>query len=351
LEDSGVRLADIDGYMTAGTSGMMLDDVGTMSEYLAIRARRVDGSHIGGGSFEAFTEHAVDAIRSGLCDTVLMTYGSDLRSNKTRMLSPETGLRVEGPRSWELPYGPTTVSNYATIARRHMHEFGTTLEQLAEIAVATRMHAAFNPLAPDRTALTVGQVLGAPRVADPLGRYDCCLITDGGGAVIMTTAERARDLKQRPIYVLGTGTASTHWNLSQMPDLTTTAAVTAGPQAFAQAGVTAAEIDVAQIYDSFTITVLMMLEGMGFCKRGEGGAFAAGGRLRPGGALPVNTDGGGLSACHPGMRGIFLLIEAVRQLRGQAGEAQVDDARLALACGSGGFMSFISATVLGNETP
>jgi acetyl-CoA acetyltransferase len=351
LADCGVALADIDGYMTSGTNGMSLDDVATMSEYLGVRARLVDGTQTGGGGFERFVELAAQAIRAGLSETVLITYGSDLRSNKRRSIRPGGGPFVEGPGAWEAPYGATIVGNYAMIAQRHMHEFGTTAEHLAEIAVSTRLHAASNPLAPDRTPLSIADVVNAPRVADPLGRYDCCLVTDGGGAVIMTTAERARDLRQKPIHVLGAATASTHWSIGQMPDLTTTGAVDAAQRAFAQAGLRPGDMDFAQIYDSFTITVLMMLEGLGFCGRGEGGAFVQDGRLRPGGLLPVNTDGGGLSACHPGMRGIFLLIESVRQLRGQAGDAQVPGARFGVACGSGGTMSFISAAILGSERP
>lgn len=351
LNESGVALSDIDGYMTAGQSGMMVDDVATMAEYLGLRPRFVDGSIIGGSASENFIHRAVDAINEGRCETVLITYGSDLRSNKNRILSFREGSDIEGPAGWEAAFGANIVSNYALIAKRHMYEFGTTLEQLAEIAVATRMHAAFNPNVLDRSPLSIEAVVSAPRIADPLGRYDCCLVTDGGGAIIVTTEERARDLRQKPIYILASSTANTHWNVNQMPDLTTTAASVVGQEIFAKAGIGPEAIDTCQIYDSFTITVLMMLEGLGFCKRGEGGFMVADGRLRPGGALPTNTDGGGLSACHPGMRGIFLLIEAVRQLRGQAGDAQVSDARLALACGSGGIMSYISAAILGSERP
>jgi acetyl-CoA acetyltransferase len=188
-------------------------------------------------------------------------------------------------------------------------------------------------------------------VADPLGKWDACVVTDGGAALIMTTLERARDLKQKPIYILGSASAQTHWNISQMPDYTTTAAAISGPLAFAQAGVSPRDIDTAQLYDSFTITVMLLLEGLGFCQRGEGGAFVQDGKLRPGGALPTNTDGGGLSSCHPGMRGVFTVIEAVTQLRGQAGIRQVPDAKLAVACGSGGILSCISTLVLGKDQP
>ncbi len=354
LKDSAVRLEDVDGYMSVGTGGMMIDDIATMSEFFNIKHKWCEGSQVGGGAYQAFVDHAATVIRSGVCDTVLMTYGSDLRSNKRRSLAPKTADAdgfIEGVRAYENPFGPTILGNYALAACRHMHEFGTSPSQLAEIAVATRMHAAANPYALNRDPITVEDVLSAPRIADPLGKLDACVVTDGGAAVIMTTAERARDLPQPPIYVLGAATAQTHWGISQMPDYTTTAAAICGPRAFAQAGLTAADMDTAQLYDSFTITVLLLLEGLGFCRRGEGGAFVEDGKLRPGGTLPTNTDGGGLSACHPGMRGVFTLIEAVLQLRGQAGARQVEDAKLAVACGSGGILSCMSTVVLGRDRP
>jgi acetyl-CoA acetyltransferase len=352
LQDSGVALRDIDGYMSVGTGGLMVDDIATMAEYFQIRHRWAEGSQIGGGAYQGFVDHASTVIASGLCDTVLMTYGSDLRSNKRRSLAPKNadgaGL-VESPRCYENPYGHTILGNYAFAAARHMYEFGTTPEQLAEIAVSTRLHAARNPNALYRDPITIDDVVTAPRVADPLGKLDSCVVTDGGAAIIMTTAERARDLRQPPIHVLGSATAQTHWNISQMPDFTTTAAAICGPRAFERAGLRPEDIDTAQIYDSFTITVLLLLEGLGFCGRGEGGAFVADGKLRPGGSLPTNTDGGGLSSCHPGMRGVFTLAEAVLQLRGQAGDRQVPDAGLAVVCGSGGILSYISTLILGRD--
>jgi acetyl-CoA acetyltransferase len=236
-------------------------------------------------------------------------------------------------------------------ATRHMHDFSTSPEQLAEIAVAVRAHAAMNPAAMHRDPITVEDVLASRMIAEPLHLLDCCLVTDGGGALVITTAERARDLRQPPAYLLGAASAMTHWNVSQMPDFTTTAAARCGPEAMARAGIRPSDVDVVQLYDSFTITVLLLLEDLGFCAKGEGGSFVTGGRIGPGGALPVNTDGGGLSACHPGMRGIFLLVEAVRQLRGQAGEAQVPDCQVAMACGSGGWLSCMGAVVLGAQHP
>ncbi len=232
-----------------------------------------------------------------------------------------------------------------------MHEFGTTSENLAEIAVGVREYAGLNPDAMYRAPITVEDVLHSRLVADPLHKLDCCVVSDGGGALLITTADRARDLRQPPVYVLGAASAQTHWNISQMPDFTTTAAAQCGPEALAQAGISPADVDTIQLYDSFTITVLLLLEDLGFCKKGEGGTFVADGHLRRGGRLPLNTDGGGLSSSHSGMRGIFLLIEATRQLRNQGGEAQVPDCEVALACGSGGFLSCIGAVVLGKEHP
>ena len=355
LEDSGVAKADIDGYATAGGSKTEIapDDAAPMAEYLGIDYRWLDGTMVGGSSFEYMVQHAAAAVREGHCDTVLITYGSDLVSRAGRMLGSKghfgPGARVAGPAQFEAPYGNVLIGAYAMAARRHMHEYGTTSEQLAEIAVAARGHAALNPHALHRDQLTVDDVVSSRMIADPLHKLDCCVISDGGGALVMTTAERARDLRQPPVHVLGASTAQTHWHISEMPDFTSTGAVASGADAFRQAGVTPGDIDTVQIYDSFTITVLLILEGLGFCPKGEGGRFVESGVLRLGGKLPINTDGGGLSATHPGMRGIFLLIEATRQLRGEAGEAQVPGAELALACGSGGWLSCIGTVILGKE--
>jgi acetyl-CoA acetyltransferase len=355
LEDSGVDKREIDGYFCAGASKSASDpdDLPMMAEYLGIDHRWCDSTMVGGSSFEFAVQHASAAIRAGDCDTVLMTYGSDLVSRQGRMLGSKgyfgAGTRVPGPPQYEVPYGNVLIGAYAMAARRHMHEYGTTPEQLAEIAVAIRGHAALNPAAMYRDPITVDDVLASRPIADPLRKLDCCVITDGGGAVVMTTAERARDLRQPPVYVHGAAGAQSHWNISEMPDFTTTAAVEAGATALRQAGVTPADIDTVQLYDSFTITVLLLLEDLGFCPKGEGGRFVESGAIRLGDKLPVNTDGGGLSALHPGMRGIFLLIEATRQLRHQAGAAQVPDCELALVCGSGAFLSAMGAVVLGRE--
>lgn len=354
IADAGVLKSAIDGYMGCGGGGRA-DDAVAMAEYLGIDHRFIDGTMVGGSSYEFYVQHASAAIRAGLCDTILISYGSDMLSRQGRTLGTRgfnaPDQRVPGALQFEAPYGNVLIGAYAMAARRHMHEFGTTSEQLAHIAVAARRHAAMNPHAMYSEALSVDDVVNSRMIADPLHKLDCCVISDGGGAVIMTTAERARDLRRPPVFVLGAAGAQTHWNISQMGDYTSTAAVKAGPIAFQQAGVTVDDIDTIQFYDSFTITVLLLLEDLGFCAKGEGGQFAASGVLAPGGSLPLNTDGGGLSSCHPGMRGIFLLIEAVRQLRGEGGAAQVPEASVALAVGSGGWLSCISAVVLGKEHP
>jgi acetyl-CoA acetyltransferase len=355
LADSGVAKADLDGYMCAGGGPASTDSAVGMAEYLGINHRFIDGTMTGGSSFEFYVQHAAAAIREGLCDTILVTYGSDLLSSQGRMLGSKgfygAGARVGGALQFEAPYGNVLIGAYAMAAQRHMYEYGTTSEQLAAIAVAVRGHAALNPSALYRDPITVDDVLSSRMIADPLHKLDCCVISDGGGAIIITTAERARDLRQPPAYVLGAAGAQTHWNIGQMPDFTATATAQSGAEAFAQAGVTPDDIDTIQFYDSFTITALLMLEDLGFCAKGEGGKLAESGALQLGGALPLNTDGGGLSSCHPGMRGIFLLIEATRQLRGQAGAAQVPGCELALACGSGGWLSCMGTVILGREHP
>ncbi len=356
LDDCGVELSAVDGYIGAGGSHQqMVDDAVSLAEYLRIDHRYIDSTMTGGSSFEFHVQHGAAAIREGLCDTILITYGSDQLSRMGRMLGTGGFTRgrqkLVGPMRYEAPYGNSLVGAYAMAAQRHMHEYGTTSEQLAEIAVGVREFAGLNPNAMYRDPISVDDVVASRMIADPLHKLDCCVISDGGGALIMTTAERARDLKQSPAYVLGAAGAQTHWNISQMPDYTVTAGAKAGPIAFEQAGVTPDDIDTIQFYDSFTITVLLLLEDLGFCAKGEGGKFVQEGHLKRGGDLPLNTDGGGLSSSHPGMRGIFLLIESVRQLRGQAGEAQVPDCNVALACGSGGWLSCIGTVILGKDAP
>jgi acetyl-CoA acetyltransferase len=351
LADAGVEKRAIDGYLCVGMEGGAMEAV-AMAEYLGIDHRYIDGTMTGGSSFEFHVQHAAAAIRAGLCDTALVSYGSDYLSRRGRSLGTGGFRRaraVSGPDMYQAPYGLSLVGGYAMVARRHMHEYGTTSEQLAEIAVGVREYAGLNPHALYRDPIGVADVLGSRMIADPLHLLDCCVVSDGGGAFLMTTAERARDLRQPAVRVLGAAGGQTHWNISQMPDYTTSAGASCIPEAFARAGVRPADIDTLQFYDSFTITVLVLLEDAGFCKKGEGGAFVLQGHLRRGGRHPLNTDGGGLSALHSGMRGIFLIAEAVRQLRGQAGPAQVEGAKLALAVGSGGWLSCIGAVVLGRD--
>jgi len=346
LADAGLAKDEVDAVFSAG-----LWMGSETAEYLGIRPRYIDGTQIGGCSFIAHVEHAMAAIAAGVCEVALITHGE---SGASRIGMPGTRF---GADSWRLQFeqpfglaGPPT--GYALAAARHMHEFGTTSEQLAEVAVATRRWAQLNPRALMRDPLTVEDVLASRLISWPLHLLDCCLVTDAGGAVVVTSAERARDCAKRPVYVLGTGEASTHVMVSQMPDFARwEAARMAGERAFAMAGVTPADIDVAQVYDAFTIVPIMALEALGFCKEGEGGAFVSGQRTAPGGSFPMNTNGGGLSYTHSGMYGMFTLVEAVRQLRGECGPRQVVGAALALCHGLGGMFSAAATLIASTEMP
>jgi len=340
LEDAGLTKQDVEGLFTASSSvrnsGMNLAD------YLNLYPKFVDNTTVGGGSFEFHLSHALTAIAAGRINCAVITYSSLARSGG---VSVGTGgvARFGHPRldpapdSFEELYGLTTVGLYAMIAQRHMHLYGTTSVQLAEIAVAIRKHASMNPEAMFRDPITVDTVVNARVISSPLHLLDCCLISDGGGAVVVASPELARNCKQRPVWVLGVGEALAHQGAGQR-DLIYIAAKQSHEPAFAMAGVTHRDIDMAMIYDSFTITVLETLEDLGFCKKGEGGDFVTGGRLQVGGELPINTDGGGLSSNHPGMRGIFLLLEATRQLRHQfeGTPRQVENCQVALCHGTGG---------------
>lgn len=345
LADAGLTKDDVDGFGSAGLGNLPPIEV---AEYLGLRPTWVDGTMVGGSLWEVMVEHATAAIATGTAEVVVLAYGSTVRSDlKNRRRTADLGQGAIGPSQFDAPFGHSLIARYAMAARRHMHEFGTTIEQLAEIAVAARLHAANNPDAYYRDPITIDDVQSSGMVADPLTRLHCCIRSDGGGAIVLTSEDRARDLAKRPVYVLGTGTAVSHTTMSEWDDFTASPATRSAPLAFRRAGLTPADVDVCQIYDSFTITVLMTLEALGFCPRGEGGPFVETGVLRPGGALPTNTDGGGLSACHPGMRGIFLLVEAVRQLRGEAGPRQVPDAQVAVAHGTGGWFSSACTVLLG----
>jgi acetyl-CoA acetyltransferase len=347
LDDAGLTKADIDGLFCAGASQLESCIVG---EYLGIKPTYSDTTGVGGASFEFYVQHAAAAISAGLCHTVLICYGSTILSNrKARMPAVLPDSSHEPEAQFENPYGCGLITAYALAAQRHMYQYGTTSEQLAEIAVATRKWAMMNPLAQMRDPLDIQGVLDSPMISSPLHQRDCCLINDGGGAVIITSAERARSLKKPPVWVLGCGEYVTHRGISSMPDFTVTPAKTSGELAFRMAGITTAEVDVLEVYDSFTITVLLQLEDLGFCPKGEGGRFVEGQRTAPGGDLPTNTSGGGLSFLHTGMFGIFLLIEATRQLRGECGQRQVPGARVALCNGMGGILSASSTVILGRD--
>jgi acetyl-CoA acetyltransferase len=346
LDDAGLTLSDVDAVMAVDFLGLPSLQV---AEYLGIKLRFTDTTVTGGSAFETLVEHAALAISAQLCNVALITYGSTLWSDRRRVVEGG-GINPRMPAAqFETPYGDLSpIAAYALAAARHMHEYGTTSEQLAEVAVSTRRWAALNPRALMRELITVDDVLRSPLISTPLHRLDCCLMTDGGGAVVVTSAERARDLRKAPVYVLGSGFSSTHHTIGQMADLTTTGAVESGRQAFNRAGITPEEIDLVETYDSFTISVILALEDLGFCKKGEGGGFVKAGRIGPGGELPTNTSGGGLSYTHPGALGIFLIIEAVRQLRGECGQGQVPDARLACVHGIGGWLSSHATLILGS---
>jgi len=347
IADAGLTKADIDGFASNGMGTLAPVEV---AEYLGVFPTWVDGTGVGGSTWEFMVEHATAAILAGHAETVVIVYGSTTRSDlKAGRRSANLSFGARGPVQFDVPFGHTVISKYAMATRRHMIEFGTTLEQLAEVAVSTRYNAGFNPDAYYRDPMTIDDVLSAKMVADPLSKLQCCIRSDGGGAVVLTTEERARDLPKAPIWVLGTGEATSHSTMSQWPDFTESPAKQSGKLAFERAGLTPADVDICQIYDAFTSMVIMSFEALGFCAKGEGGAFVEDGKMRLGGALPTNTDGGGLSSCHPGMRGMFLLVEATKQLRGEADGRQVPDAKIACVNGTGGWFSSAGTTLLGVE--
>jgi acetyl-CoA acetyltransferase len=345
VADAGLKMSDIDGLCTASASaGMWAMPV---AEHLGLRPSFIDSTMIGGASFVAHLLPAMLALQAGQCKAVLVCYGSAQRSATFGRREIVNSRRFLDPQPYEAPYEPMQpLSPYALAASRHMHEFGTTRRDLAEVAVAARAWARLNPEAFMRDPLSIDDVLNARMVSDPLTVRDCCLVTDGGGAYVLVSAERARDLPKKPVYVLGNATACWNRQISSMHDLTVTCATESGARAYAMAGMSAADIDVVQLYDAFTINALLFLEDLGFCKKGEGGAFVRDGAIGPGGKLPVNTNGGGLSCVHPGMYGIFTIIEAVRQLRRECGERQVA-AQTALCHGNGGTLSSQSTAILG----
>lgn len=351
LADAGLDRTLVDGFASAGLGTLAPVEV---AAYLGLRPTWVDSTSVGGSTWEVMAAHAADAIAAGHARAVLLVYGSTARADvhagrRTGTLS----FGTRGPLQFEVPYGHTLIAKYAMAARRHMIEYGTTIEQLAEVAVQARANAALNPEAMFRTPITVEEVLAGPVIADPFTKLHCCVRSDGGAAVLLVAEEYVRDCRTSPVWVLGAGESVSHAAMSEWPDFTVSPAAVSGRLAFGRAGVRPSEIDVAEIYDAFTYMTLVTLEDLGFCAKGEGGAFVEKGRLLVrGGELPVNTDGGGLSAQHPGMRGLFLLVEAVRQVRGDCGERQVRRGdgslpRLAVASGTGGWFCSSGTVVLG----
>lgn len=346
LEDAGLDWSDVDAIYDAGEAGPMSGF--SISEYFGLKPNVIDTTNVGGSSYEYHAAHARRDIAAGKARVALLTYGSTAHSNMSRIgVGGRDGMGVLPGDNLESFVGQTLVANYAMVARRHMYEYGTSSEQLAEISVATRLHAMRNPQAVqamkdleflDIRATTIADVVNSRMIADPLHLLECCMISDGGGAVVIAAPDVARDCAKPPVWILGTGEATKY--PENGGDITTSAAAQSAPQAFGEAGLTPADMDIAMIYDSFSITVLALLEDLGFCPKGEGGRWVEGGRLRfdrPSDGPALNTDGGGLSSNHPGMRGIFLLIEAARQLRGES-SSQVDNARYAVAHGNGGML-------------
>ena len=340
LAQVGLTPADVDGLFT-GLPDDFLSGL-SMAEYMGIAPRVMDNNRTGGSAFLTQAMWAALALNAGQCDVALIAYGSNQRSASGKLVSSMKPSYLETPYKALKP-----ISAYAMVASRYMHQYGLRREQLGEVAVAARKWAQLNPEAFMREPLTMADYLGARMVSDPLGVRDACLVTDGAAAVVMMRADRARDTVKRPAYVLGAAAATSHRDIASMPDFTVTAATSSGKRAFAQAGITPADVDVVELYDAFTINTLLFLEDLGFCKKGEGGSFVEGGRIAPGGALPVNTNGGGLSCVHPGMYGLFTIVEATQQIMGLAGDRQVADVNVALAHGNGGELSSQVTMVLG----
>ena len=338
LEDAGLTIADVDGIWAASAFHSM----GSMSlaEHLGVTPIYSSGSNIGGSSFMAHVLDAAILLDAGLIDTALIAYGSNQRTaggfkSASEPMPFEAQFDIRNP-----------INSYGLAASRYLHEFGATREHLANVATSARAWAAHNPEAFTRDPLTVEDVLSARMISDPLGKFDCCLVTDGGGAMILKRAAEVRD-NPRSVYLLGAGMAHDHRMISEMPDLTTTCAVQSGQRAFAMAGLSPADMNTVQLYDAFTINTILFLEDLGFCKKGEGKDFVMDGRIAPGGDIPVNTSGGGLSCVHPGMYGMFVMIEAIRQTRGEAPGIQIEGAKVNLAHGNGGVLSSQCTTIWG----
>lgn len=344
LKDAGLKKDDVDGLFS--TSAYYQMPTLTLAEYMGISPNFMDGTNIGGSSFLSQIGHAALAIKSGLCEVALIAYGSTQRTDRGGFVSSTE------PFSYEDPFGHLyPITSYALATQRHMHEFGTTRKQLSEVAVSTRKWASMNKRAFKRDLLSISEVSESTLISSPLRKLDCCLVTDGGAAIIITTKERAKRLNRKPIFIWGYGESTSHRRITSMPDLTTTSATLSGKKAYEMAGVSPEDMDFLQLYDAFTINVIMFLEDLGFCKKGEGGKYVESGNIAPGGKMPVNTNGGGLSYCHPGMNGLFLIVEAVRQLRKEVGDArQVNNPKLSLVHGNGGTFSSQVTTILSSES-
>ncbi len=350
IADAGLEKNDVDGLVTCNAMAQpMMYHAEATAEYLQIFPRYCIAAGAGGGTTFSIIHHAASAIATGMADVVVVAMADAMRSGLTR----DQAMLVQastGHPEFEQPYGPTVPAYYALIAQAHMAEFGTTQEQFASIAVACRAHAARNPAAQMRDLISVEDVLESRMIADPLHLLDCSLVSDGGSAIVLTSSERAADMKQTPIYLLGAGEGHSHEHISAARNLTTSAAKEAGQRAFEMSGLRPTDMDFAQLYDCFTPTVLVELEDLGFCNKGEGGAFVESGALLPGGSLPVNTHGGLLSHSHPGNPGsMFALTESVWQLRGEASGRQIANSKNALVHAQGGIMSSHTALVLGAE--
>jgi acetyl-CoA acetyltransferase len=350
LADAGIGKDEVDGLVTCQSMAEpYMYHAEVVAEYLQIFPKYCVTANAGGGTTFSVIRNAAAAIAAGLCETVVISMADSLRSGLTR----EQAMAMQsatGHPQFEIPYGPTVPAYYALIARAHMDRFGTTSEQLAAVAVSARSYASQRPGAQMTETITVSDVMESRMIADPLHLLDCSLVSDGGAAIILTSAGNVGNFRSKPVYFLGMGEGHSHEHISQAHDLTTSAAVQSGREAYAMAHLTAADIDLAQIYDCFTPVVLIELEDLGFCQKGEGGAFIESGASAMDGELPMNTTGGLLSYCHPGNPGsMFGLTEAVYQLRGESGPRQIGDAETALVHGQGGIMSSHATLILGQE--
>lgn len=345
LQNAGINKNEVDGLFTSNFPDTF--PCLHLAEYLGIHPKVMDGTNIGGSVYISQLQHAAMAIEAGLCNVALIAMGSNTRSKLKQQKI------IDGPREsfpYDDIYQPRAPMNaYALVAARHMYEFGTTREDLAHVAVSARQWAQKNPRAMRRDPLSIDDVLASKMVCDPLSAADCCLIADAGAAIILVSAEYAKKLATKPVYLLGVGVATSHAGIAQMKNLTTTCAVESSQRAYAMANVAPTDIDVVQVYDAFTINTILFMEDLGFCKKGEGGQFVADGNIAPGGKLPVNTNGGGLSCVHPGMYSLMLIVEAVEQLRGECSDRQVKGAELALCNGNGGYLSSQATAIFGTE--